>query len=173
MFEKLLPHMQVSTIYDIDLDLLQQRGIRGIITDLDNTLVGAKDPHATPELIEWLDDVRARGFRVVIVSNNNEVRVSAFAEPVALPFIHAARKPGNAAFRKALGIMELKAEQTVVIGDQMLTDVLGGKRMGLYTILVTPISLADEGFFTRINRIIEKIALSRLRKKGIIREGRK
>lgn len=69
MFERLLPHMRVNTIYNIDLDALQKQGIRGIITDLDNTLVGAKVPLATPELVEWLDHVRDLGFKVVIVSN--------------------------------------------------------------------------------------------------------
>jgi predicted HAD superfamily phosphohydrolase YqeG len=60
--------------------------------------------------------------------------------------------------------MELTADQTVVIGDQMLTDVLGGNRMGLHTILVLPISLLDEGFFTKINRRIEKVLLAIMRK---------
>lgn len=167
MFERLLPHMRVNTIYDIDLQALKKRGIRGIITDLDNTLVGAKEPLATPELVRWLDDVRDSGFKVVIVSNNNRTRVSKFAEPLNLTYIHAARKPANKAFRKALSLLELPAEQTVVIGDQMMTDVLGGNRMGLQTILVNPVSPGDEGVMTRVNRRLEKIALARLRKKGL------
>ncbi|MBJ6363061.1 YqeG family HAD IIIA-type phosphatase [Paenibacillus sp. GCM10012307] len=167
MFERLLPSMIVNTIYDIHLDQLKTQGIKGIITDLDNTLVGAKDPLATPELIVWLKDVEQRGFQVVIVSNNNETRVAKFANPLRIPFIHAARKPTSRAFRQALKMMDLNPEQTVVIGDQMLTDMLGGRRMGLYTILVAPISLKDEGIMTRVNRQIEKVALSRLRKKGL------
>lgn len=167
MFERLLPHMRVNTIYDIDLNALKERGMRGIITDLDNTLVGAKVELATPELVEWLNVVRDLGFKVVIVSNNNRTRVSAFAEPLNIPYIHAARKPANKAFRGALALLGLPAEQTAVIGDQMMTDVLGGRRMGLHTILVSPISPGDEGIMTRFNRRLEKIALSRLRKKGL------
>ncbi|ASS66098.1 MULTISPECIES: YqeG family HAD IIIA-type phosphatase [Paenibacillus] len=170
MFERLVPHMRVKSIYEIDLDLLKEKGVRGIITDLDNTLVGARIALATPELIAWLDRVRELGFQVVVVSNNHETRVSRFAEPLAIPFIHAARKPSTQAFRKALAVLGLEAEQTVVVGDQMMTDVLGGKRMGLYTILVAPISPADEGFGTRINRLLERIALSRLRRKGLWQE---
>jgi hypothetical protein len=158
--------MQVKTIYDIPLDRLIEMGIRGIITDLDNTLVGARVPAATPALIEWLAEVKRRGLKVVIVSNNAQGRVSAFAGPLSIPFIYRARKPGMRAFRKALEIMNLKPEDTVVIGDQMLTDVFGGRRMGLYTILVTPISPMDEGFFTRINRKLERIAVSKLNKQG-------
>ncbi|ANY70103.1 hypothetical protein BBD42_29095 [Paenibacillus sp. BIHB 4019] len=173
MFKKLLPHMRVDTVYDIQLDELHKKGIRGIITDLDNTLVGARVPLATPELVKWLDDVRERGFKVVIVSNNNVTRVSKFAMPLNIPFIHAARKPANTSFRKGLKVLELKAEETVVIGDQMLTDVLGGNRMGLYTILVAPIAPADEGIMTRVNRRIERIAKSSLGKSGLWNEGEK
>ncbi|PZE22909.1 YqeG family HAD IIIA-type phosphatase [Paenibacillus xerothermodurans] len=161
MITKLLPRLQVNTIYDIDLHALWEQGIRGIITDLDNTLVGAKAPLATPELLEWLKVVGQLGFQVVIVSNNNKPRVTKFAEPLLLPFIYRARKPTTAAFRKALALMQLAPMQTVVIGDQMMTDVLGGNRMGLYTILVLPIARADEGFFTKvINRSLEKVALT-------------
>src|SRR5690606_18674909 len=75
MFKWVMPHAIVRTICAIDLPRLQEQGIRGIITDLDNTLVGAREPLATPELTEWLDRVREQGFRVVIVSNNNKTRV--------------------------------------------------------------------------------------------------
>ena len=170
MFERLLPNMRVNTIYDIDLEDLWARGIRGMITDLDNTLVGAKVALATPDLIRWLECVRDRGFKVVIVSNNNETRVAKFAEPLGIPFIHAARKPAVRSFRKALQVLELPCDRAVVIGDQMLTDVFGGKRAGLYTILVTPIAPLEEGFMTRFNRKVERFALSRLRKKGLWHE---
>ncbi|WP_337589621.1 YqeG family HAD IIIA-type phosphatase [Paenibacillus sp. A3] len=160
LLKKLIPRQQVKTIFDIDLQALWEQGYRGIITDLDNTLVGAKAPLATPELLDWLKVVGQIGFQVVIVSNNQRNRVTKFAEPLSLPFIYRARKPTSTAFRRAMSIMNLRAQQTVVIGDQMLTDVLGGNRMGLYTILVHPISLADEGFFTKVNRRIEKAALT-------------
>jgi HAD superfamily phosphatase (TIGR01668 family) len=145
-----------------------QTGVRGIITDLDNTLVGAKHPQATPELTNWLRKVAAMGFQIVIVSNNSELRVSRFSDPLSIPYISSAKKPGNSAFRRALGMMKLNPEQVVVVGDQMLTDVLGGNRLGLHTILVVPISPKDEGFFTRINRRIERYAVSWMRRKGLM-----
>jgi HAD superfamily phosphatase (TIGR01668 family) len=165
LLNKLLPRLQVKTIYDIDLNALWEQGIRGIITDLDNTLVGAKAPLATPELVDWLKVVAQLGFQVVIVSNNNRIRVTKFAEPLSLPFIFRAKKPTSAAFRKAIHLMKLQPDQTVVIGDQMMTDVLGGNRMGLYTVLVLPIERRDEGFFTKvINRSLEKVALTWMRR---------
>lgn len=170
MFERLLPKMRVRSVYDINLDELAAKGLRGIITDLDNTLVGAKEPLATPELVAWLDKVRSAGFKVVIVSNNNETRVGKFAVPLDIPFVHAARKPTMPAFRRALSLLGLEASQTVMIGDQMMTDVLGGNRMGLFTILVAPIAPADEGVMTLVNRRIERFALARLRKRGLWQE---
>ncbi|OBR65083.1 hypothetical protein A7K91_05875 [Paenibacillus oryzae] len=167
MFERLVPKKRVHSVYDIDLDELYLHGVRGIITDLDNTLVGAREPLATPELIVWLDKVKAAGFRVVIVSNNNKTRVGNFAVPLDIPFLHAARKPSQQAFRKALALLQLEPGQTAMIGDQMMTDVLGGNRLGLHTILVAPISPADEGMMTRVNRKIEKYALTRLRRRGL------
>lgn len=167
MFQRLLPDQIVNTVFDIDLQALKSRGVRGIITDLDNTLVGARTPLATPELIAWLERVRKQGFQVVILSNNNQTRVSTFAKPLGIPYIPAARKPFGGAFRRALALLKLEPKQAVVVGDQMLTDVLGGRRMGLHTILVTPIAPGEEGWGTQINRRIEKIALSRLRKKGL------
>ncbi len=168
MIRKLIPRLSVKSIYEIDLQGMWQTGVRGIITDLDNTLVGAKHPQATPELTNWLRKVSAMGFQIVIVSNNNELRVSRFSDPLSVPYISAARKPSNAAFRRALGMMRLNPEQVVVVGDQMLTDVLGGNRLGLHTILVVPISPKDEGFFTRINRRIERVAVSWMRRKGLM-----
>lgn len=163
MLSKLVPRLKADTIYDIPLDKLWENGIRGIITDLDNTLVGARVPLATPELVEWLKQARERGFQIVIVSNNNRIRVSKFAEPIVVPFISGARKPFNRAFVKAMGLMELEPAQVAVVGDQMLTDVLGGNRIGLFTVMVNPIAVKDEGFFTRINRRIEKLALRLLK----------
>jgi len=167
MFERLLPNLRLNSVYDLDFEALARRGIRGIITDLDNTLVGAKEPSATPRLIQWLDKLREHGFKVVIVSNNNETRVSRFAEPLGIPFVHAARKPANRAFKKALGMLDLAEDQTAVLGDQMMTDVLGGNRLGMYTVLVLPVSPKDEGIMTRVNRTMERIALRSLRKKGL------
>lgn len=158
LLNRLVPRQRVKSVYEIVLPELWNNGVRGIVTDLDNTLVGAKIPLATPELTEWLKHVKELGFQVVIVSNNREARVSNFAVPLGLPFIFNARKPAHKAFRAAMAMMGLPPEQIAVIGDQMLTDVLGGNRMKLYTILVQPISPADEGFFTRVNRRIERTA---------------
>lgn len=107
MFEMLVPKLRVNTVFDIALDELYRQGYRGIITDLDNTLVGAKAPVATPELLLWFEKVKELGFKLIIVSNNNMERVSRFATPLNIEFVHQARKPSNAPFLKAMKQMEL------------------------------------------------------------------
>lgn len=165
--KNLIPDLHVNSIYDIDIQALKQRGVKGIITDLDNTLIEWDRPQATPELMEWLNRLKQEGFKVIVVSNNNQIRVSAFAEPIGIPYIHAAKKPTRTPFQDAILRLGLSPEEIVVIGDQMFTDVLGGNRSGLYTILVVPVAQTD-GFFTRFNRGLERVALSWLRKKGLI-----
>nr|WP_220185854.1 YqeG family HAD IIIA-type phosphatase [Paenactinomyces guangxiensis] len=164
----MIPNMYVQSIYTIDFHELQRRGIKSVIVDLDNTLVESTRPDATPRLIKWLDQVKHMGLQVMIVSNNTKTRVSQFAAPLNIPYIHTAKKPLSQAFRKALKSMGTKKEETVVIGDQLLTDVLGGNRMGLFTILVVPVSDV-EGFFTRINRRIERFVFRWMEKRGLLR----
>lgn len=168
MLEQLIPYKKVETIYDIDLEALHESGIRGIITDLDNTLVGTRERDATPELIDWLSVVKERGFQIVIVSNNNKLRVSTFADPLNIPFIYRARKPLNHAFRNAQQRLGLNVEAIVVIGDQLMTDVFGANRMGMRSILVRPISPKDESPGTRINRMLERFFLKQMKKKGLM-----
>lgn len=170
MLTKFLPSEHVKTIFDINAMELKERGIKGIITDLDNTLVEWDRPFATPELIEWFQSMINENIMVTIVSNNNKDRVEAFASPVNIPFIFRARKPMGKAFKKALSSMKLKPEEVVVIGDQLLTDVLGGNLLGLHTILVVPVTQSD-GFITKFNRRVERTILKKLKQKGMIQWG--
>lgn len=167
MFEKFLPRLRVNRVYDLDLDTLYASGYRYIMTDLDNTLVGAKAPLATPELIEWFKLVKEKGFKLLIVSNNNLGRVSAFSAPLNIEFVHTARKPSTSAFQRAMKMMGAQPHETIMIGDQLMTDIFGGNRLGLYTVLVLPIAVADEGWGTRINRKLEKFVKRSLKKAGL------
>ncbi|WP_041090340.1 YqeG family HAD IIIA-type phosphatase [Jeotgalibacillus soli] len=167
MLKLFLPNEYVNSIFDITPSKLKEQGIKAIITDLDNTLVEWDRANATPRLLEWLESMKNHGILVTIVSNNNQLRVGAFSEPIEIPFIYHARKPMGRAFRKAIRDMKVKKEETVVIGDQLLTDVLGGNRNRLYTILVVPVAQTD-GFFTRINRKVERRILNWFKRKNMI-----
>ena len=167
MLKKFLPDEHVKSVLDITPEHLKERGIKGIITDLDNTLVEWDRPNATPQLIKWFEDMKENNILVTIVSNNNEERVKAFSDPLQIPFIFRARKPFIPAFNKALSQMGINKKEAVVIGDQLLTDVLGGNRSGFHTILVVPVAQTD-GFFTKFNRFTERRILNWFRKKGLI-----
>lgn len=165
MYQYFIPSQYVKKVYDISPAMLLEQNVTGIITDLDNTLVEWDRADATPMLIDWLKDMKDAGIQVVIVSNNNELRVKSFADPLGIPFIYQARKPMGRAFRKALAIMNVKRENVVVIGDQMLTDIFGGNLNKLHTILVLPVAQSD-GFFTRFNRMVERRIMKKLKQKG-------
>lgn len=165
MYKKFIPSEYKKTIFDITPEDLKARGIRGIITDLDNTLVEWDRPDATPKLIEWLASMKQSGIKVVIVSNNNEMRVKSFSEPLGIPFIFQARKPMGKAFRRAIKVLDLQRKQIVVIGDQMLTDIFGGNRNKLHTILVLPVAKSD-GFVTKFNRMVERRIMKKLKQQG-------
>ncbi|TDQ38028.1 YqeG family HAD IIIA-type phosphatase [Aureibacillus halotolerans] len=163
-----LPDEHVNNVYDISPAALKKRGVRGVITDLDNTLVEWDRDDATPELLEWFQSMQANHILVTIISNNSKARVTSFSEPVGVPFIYKARKPMGRAFKRAIKDMGLKKEEVVVVGDQLLTDVFGGNRAGLKTILVVPVSKSD-GLITRVNRQIERRLLTFMKKKGLVK----
>jgi len=162
-----LPNEHVKSIFDIQPIVLKKKGIKGIITDLDNTLVAWDVKDATPEVIQWFSQMKESDIKITIISNNKLERVKVFSEPLGTPFVYSARKPLTRAFKKVSNEMQLKNEEIVVIGDQVLTDVLGGNLAGFYTILVVPIVQTD-GKITRINRKVERRILNYMRNKGKI-----
>lgn len=167
MLKRFLPNEQVNSVFEITAEKLAKRGIKGIITDLDNTLVEWDRPLATDKVIDWFAEMEENGIAVTIVSNNNESRVKTFSNPHQIPYIPRAKKPLGNAFTEALQIMNLKKEETVVIGDQLLTDILGGNRAGFYTILVVPVAQTD-GLATKFNRFVERRILNWFKRKGMI-----
>lgn len=168
MLKTFLPNEYVKTIFDITPEFLQERNIKGIITDLDNTLVEWNRPLATPKVKKWFETMKKHGIRIVIVSNNHKKRVYEFAHPLGIPFVYKAQKPRGKSFRKALHLLKLPKEEVVVIGDQLLTDIFGGNRYGLFTILVVPVTQSD-GWITKFNRMIERRILKWFEKKGLLR----
>ncbi|MGE5559295.1 MAG: YqeG family HAD IIIA-type phosphatase [Bacillota bacterium] len=167
MLEKLAPRSRAESIFHLDVDGLKDIGIRGLIFDLDNTLVEWGGMEIKPELSEWILDMKRNGFKMCIVSNGLKDRVAHFARELDIPAVAKAIKPRKHPFKKALEIMGTLPDQTAVIGDQIFTDILGGNRMDLYTILTHPIS-KEEFVSTKAVRRLEKFVLKRLKKKGIL-----
>jgi HAD superfamily phosphatase (TIGR01668 family) len=145
--------------------MLYESGKKGIIVDLDNTLVPWNVQHATEEVLSWLKQMEEAGIQVTIFSNNNQDRVTLFAEPLGTPFVYKANKPLRRAFRQAQQTMGLNKNEIVVIGDQLLTDILGGNLAGFDTILVVPIVESDAPI-TKFNRRLERLILNYFYRKG-------
>jgi HAD superfamily phosphatase (TIGR01668 family) len=152
---KLRPDLFVSSVYAINLDRLWAKGVRGLIVDLDNTLVPWNNDRASGELLDWIATAKARSFRLCLVSNNLRERVERFAAQLNIPSIAHAAKPRRRAFRRAMHLMGTDAANTAVIGDQLFTDVLGGNRLDLFTILVSPVA-EREYWTTRLVRRVER-----------------
>ena len=168
MYHLLCPKKNVETLYDIEINELQQQGIKGIIFDLDNTIIPWDSPEMSPDIIQWLRALLGQGIKLCLVSNNMGLRVKNIAAIFDIPFIARAYKPAKTGFRQAIAAMELTGGQVAVVGDQLFTDVLGGNRLGLYTIWVRPLS-AKEFMGTKITRRLEKLAVRILRAKGLMK----
>jgi uncharacterized protein len=160
----LAPDLSLKNIFEIDIEQLEKQGIRGIITDMDNTLVPWSDRTVYPRLAGWFANLKEKGFKLVIVSNNSGDHGAQLARDLELPAIWYAIKPRRRAFRKALEIMELSTSEVAVVGDQIFTDVLGGNRLGLYTIHVEPIS-EKEFYWTKMMRMFERLVFRQKNKK--------
>ncbi len=167
MYKNFLPDEFVKDIFHITPQTLIDKGIKAVITDLDNTLVEWDRPEATPEIVEWMLQMKNAGIQVMIVSNNKEFRVKSFCGPLEIPYICQARKPLKKSFYKALKSLAFEKDEVVMIGDQMMTDIFGGNRSGLHTILVVPVAKSD-GFITKFNRMLERRIMASLKRRGMI-----
>lgn len=160
MKNNLIPQIHINSPYELDIEVLKKNSIEGIIIDIDNTLVPWAEKYADQRVIELVNMLKDNGFKLCILSNGTKNRVSVFNRELKLPAVHSAAKPSSAAFKKALRLLGTKPQNTAVIGDQIFTDILGGNRIGLFTILVVPQS-SKEFLWTRFVRQIEKLILKK------------
>jgi HAD superfamily phosphatase (TIGR01668 family) len=154
----LRPDAFARRLATISLEDLAARGFRGIIVDLDNTLVGYGQEHILPDDAAWIARARAGDFRVCLVSNNFDERVRRVGSELGVPAISSALKPLPRGFREALTVLGTRKDETVVVGDQLFTDVLGAKLLGLHAILTEPL-VAHDWLGTRVLRFFERLLL--------------
>lgn len=152
----LYPNVYLKNVKEITLELLKQNNIKGIILDVDNTLI---DYYKNmPEgILEWCKDMQTEGIKFCIASNSNKKeKVKNVAEKLNIPFIFFAKKPLKFGLNKAKNIMQLKRYEIAVVGDQIFTDILGANRCKMFSILVDPIKEKDM-LITIIKRPIENL----------------
>ena len=150
----------MRNVLGISEDFLKQNGIDALILDLDNTLSLHGSPAAEEGIPEWLDNMRALGVKMVVVSNNTNHRVAPLARKLGLPFIANGAKPLTIGITRALRFLGVPRERTAVVGDQIFTDVMGGNLARTRTILVEPFH-AEKNLFFKIKRAAENIVYRR------------
>lgn len=160
MFRRLKPDQMVECVCNVRLEELMERGICNIIIDLDNTLAPWGEDQIIPEVYQWVKAGHEMGFKFCIVSNSSPKRVRYFASRLGMLAAFKRWKPFSRAFKSALTQLNGNQRNTAVIGDQIFTDIFGGNRLNLYTILVEPIS-KKEFIGTRVMRFLEKTIIKR------------
>jgi len=162
-----IPNEFHDNVYEIDFEALYKNGKRLILSDLDNTLISYAEKKPTKENIALFEKLEELGFELILVSNNIPSRIETYCEDTHVKGFANARKPLNIGLRKAFhhGKRAYEKSEVIVIGDQLMTDIWGANRMGLYSILVNPIKRKTEKWYTKMNRKIEEKMLLKIEKK--------
>lgn len=169
--EVYVPDMYQKSIYAIDYQKLYSRGIKCLLFDLDNTLVPVKMKTPSKKIKTLFNELKEKGFKIIIFSNSKKNRLKPFKDELEVDCAASARKPFKKKFLRVLDEYGYQINEVAIIGDQMLTDVVGGNKIGITTILVNPVGKKDL-FFTKFNRVIERRIMKRLRDKDLFVKGR-
>lgn len=169
--EKYIPDIYQKSIYTINYDVLASRGIKCILFDLDNTMVPITVKNSNKKIKELFDDLKTRGFKVIIFSNSPRSRVKPFKDELDVDCCANACKPFKKKYLKVLEEYNLNVTEVACVGDQLLTDIKGGNNIGITTILVNPIG-TKERITTKINRIFEKKIYKKLRDEDLFKKGK-
>jgi len=165
--KKFIPNEFQKTFFDIDFEGLYKKGYKLILTDLDNTLISYEEYKPNQVILDKLESLKNIGYETVLVSNNIPERINSFVEGTDIIGFGNARKPLLIGMKKAIRSVDTKVElsEIIFVGDQLMTDIYGANRLGVYSILVNPIKRKTEKWYTKINRKMEAKMLQKIRKK--------
>lgn len=162
MLKRFYPDNIADSAYKINYKELYERGIRGLLFDIDNTLV-EHGADANSKAVQFINQLRKMGFQVCLISNNKKERVDRFNKDIQVFSIFDAKKPSGKNYKRAMRLMKTDINNTVFIGDQLFTDVYGAKRIGMTNYFVKPIGKKEEIQIV-IKRYLERIVLHFYRK---------
>lgn len=165
MKKLLMPDYMFRKYDDITPDFLDSIGVRALIIDIDNTLAPYEQPEPDERLLEWVEVMQERGIKMTLMSNNDRERVELFNSSLGLPAYWKSGKPLRKNLDLAMRDMESRSDDTAVLGDQLLTDALAGKNIGLRAIIVPPIKDKTSAFF-KFKRWIEKPYVRKFKKEN-------
>jgi len=163
----LTPDEIYPSVAAVDLERLRRRGVRALVLDLDNTLVPYGKTEPAQAVVEWLRRAQGTGMKLCILSNGRPRRVRLTAQRLGLPWIESYTKPRRRGFQEAARLLGTQPHETAILGDQLFTDVLGGRRSGFVTVLVNPVSRRELPH-TRLVRLLERLVMKLLLWKGRI-----
>jgi hypothetical protein len=149
----------------VDLGEMKRLGYRVLLFDVDNTITTWNSPDIAPEVCRWFEELHEIGLLGCIISNNSAERLAPLAERLGIDFFPKARKPLPFGYKKAMRQMGGTKSDTLMLGDQLMTDILGANLAGLDSVLLKPISLAKEFRWTYVNRRLEKLIIGRVLEK--------
>lgn len=159
----LYPDAHFQSVKEIKLDFLQKNKIKALILDVDNTLIDY-DKNLEEDVIKWAKELKEQGIKLFILSNSNKKeKVQNVAKKMEIDYEYFAKKPLKCGFQKVQKKLDEKSENIGIVGDQIFTDVIGGNRCNMFTILVEPIDKKDI-WLTRIKRPIEELIKDRYKK---------
>ena len=151
----LKPDIKLHGITDITVELLKEYNIKALLLDVDNTMSTHHGTILTDGLLEWIAKMQDAGIKLMVLSNSKRFRIEPFASRIGLPFISLGCKPLPTGYLRGVKALGEKRKNVAIVGDQIFTDILGGKIVGVKTILLTPIKLED-GWSFKIRRKLEK-----------------
>ena len=158
IFSRLIPDLRVDRIHQIDLEQLSALQRDTLLIDLDNTLTSWRGTSIETEVEQWVVRALSQGFRIALVSNASPARLLPHGEMLRLEHVYPrAGKPSVRTLRRAMSALGAEPSQTVMIGDQLFTDVLAGNRAGVYTVLVTPMDLREQWWMKMVRNLERKI----------------
>lgn len=169
--DKLIPDMYQKSIYHINYEKLKDSGIKCLLFDLDNTCVPTKEKNPNKKLIEKFEKLKDLGFKIIIFSNAGRKRLEPFKKALDVDCSYSSRKPLSGKFNKIIKKFGYDLSETAIIGDQLFTDILGGNKVGIKTILINPMSSYDLPI-TKISRMLERNIMKKMEKKGILTKGK-
>ena len=154
------PDLYLESVKYINSELLKKNNIKGLIIDVDNTLIDY-NKNLIPGANEWCEELKSDGIKCMILSNTNKKdKVEKVAETLDVPYIMFAKKPFKSGFIKAKKKLNLESSEIAVVGDQIFTDVIGANRMNMFSILVKQVDKKDI-FITKIKRPIENCIIKK------------
>jgi len=169
MFKRFIPTYHAQSIYDVDPGFYKSVGVKNLLIDLDNTLGSYRDLHPNREAVALVSRLRTMGYNVIIISNNKPRRVSAYADNLGVPYLASAGKPFKKKLSALLNSRRMSPKETLLIGDQLLTDTVVARRLGIRIVLTEKIVKEDQ-WTTRFNRLLDRPIRAYLRKRQYLKE---